>query len=53
MSRSILQLYEYFFLIPPQKSVGGKALLPVIRSICQAELGCDNVPWEGEERLYL
>jgi glycerol-3-phosphate dehydrogenase len=32
---------------------GGKALLPVIRSICQAELGWDNVHWEEEEQSYL
>jgi glycerol-3-phosphate dehydrogenase len=32
---------------------GGKALLPVIRSICQAELGWDNVRWQEEEQSYL
>ena len=32
---------------------GGKALLPAIRSICQAELGWDNVRWQEEEQSYL
>ena len=32
---------------------GGKALLPVIQSICQAELGWDNAHWEEEEQSYL
>ena len=32
---------------------GGKALLPVIRSICQAELVWDNVHWQEEEQSYL
>jgi glycerol-3-phosphate dehydrogenase len=32
---------------------GGKTLLPAIRSICQSELGWDNVRWQEEEQSYL
>lgn|GEM_PF-31363 len=32
---------------------GGRALLPAIRAICQAELGWDDARWEAEEAAYL
>jgi glycerol-3-phosphate dehydrogenase len=32
---------------------GGQALLPRIRSICQAELGWDDATWQAEQAAYL
>jgi glycerol-3-phosphate dehydrogenase len=32
---------------------GGAAILPRVRSICQAELGWDDARWEAEEAAYL
>jgi glycerol-3-phosphate dehydrogenase len=33
--------------------LGGQALLPRIRAICQAELGWDDATWQAEEDAYL
>jgi glycerol-3-phosphate dehydrogenase len=33
--------------------LGGQALLPRIRAICQAELGWDDAAWQAEEDAYL
>lgn len=32
---------------------GGKAILPEVRAICQAELGWEDARWEAEEAEYL